>query len=427
VSELGAGIIEGGDWPELLPFMFSCVQSGQGRLMEAALLIFEQLARCVVGELTQYLGTLHGVLHACLGHESMDVKIAAFRATCMFIRALDSPAERDSFQAAVPALLAVVGAALNAGDELAAQQAVELLIEVADEHPRFLRRQLPAAVDAMLQIAESEALDEGTRRLATEFLVTLCEAREKAPGMMRKLPNLVHRLFACCVAFLLDIEDDPAWHAAEDERDAEEGEGELYDFGQQCLDRLALALGGKTLVPVAGAALPALMADAGDWRRRHAALICLAQVAEGCAKVMGEEEVSGQLVGLCLAGAADPHARVRWAACQALGQLCTDLGPGLQEAHHARVLPALMALMDDFANPRVQVRRQGLVFCVVFCVFFLALVMCVFCVGGGGWGGGGGRAQKCCAMFEARWRSCPSALGASFSAGARAPPALRGR
>jgi hypothetical protein len=41
-----------------------------------------------------------------------------------------------------------------------------------------------------LQIAESESLDEGVRMLAAEFLVTLCEAREKAPGMMRKLPQV---------------------------------------------------------------------------------------------------------------------------------------------------------------------------------------------------------------------------------------------
>ena len=190
VSELAAGIIERGEWPELLPFMFQCVQSGQERLMEAALLIFEDLARYVMPQLAQQLGTLHEVLHSCLGHPSMDVKLAAFRATCMFIRALDSPADRDRFQSALPLMLAVVGAALNAADELAAQTAVELLIEVADEHPRFLRRRLPEVADAMLQIAGTESLDEGTRRLAAEFLVTLCEAREKAPGMMRKLPQV---------------------------------------------------------------------------------------------------------------------------------------------------------------------------------------------------------------------------------------------
>lgn len=51
--------------------------------------------------------------------------------------------------------------------------------------------------------------------------------------------------------------------------------------------------------------------------------------------------------------------QVRWAACQALGQMCTDLGPDIQEGHHAAILPALMAAMDDFNNPRVQVRRAA--------------------------------------------------------------------
>jgi hypothetical protein len=56
------------------------------------------------------------------------------------------------------------------------------------------------------QIAEAEQLEDSTRQLAAEFLVTLCEAREKAPGMMRKLPQLVARLFQCLVTFLLDVE-----------------------------------------------------------------------------------------------------------------------------------------------------------------------------------------------------------------------------
>ncbi len=52
--------------------------------------------------------------------------------------------------------------------------------------------------------------------------------------------------------------------------------------------------------------------------------------------------------------------QVRWAACQALGQMCTDLGPDIQEKCGVRILPALIALMDDFNNPRVQV---GVAFC----------------------------------------------------------------
>ncbi len=57
-----------------------------------------------------------------------------------------------------------------------------------------------------MQISEATELEDSTRQLATEFLVTLCEAREKAPGMMRKLPQHLARLFQCLVFFLLDIE-----------------------------------------------------------------------------------------------------------------------------------------------------------------------------------------------------------------------------
>lgn len=62
------------------------------------------------------------------------------------------------------------------------------------------------------------------------------------------------------------------------------------------------------------------------------------------------------LLGAWLQGLQDSHAKVRWAACQALGQMCTDLGPELQSSQHQRVLPGLMAVMDDFSQPRVQVR-----------------------------------------------------------------------
>ena len=46
-------------WPELLPFIFSCVQSGDTRLMEAALNVFADLARSIMTTLMQYMGTLH--------------------------------------------------------------------------------------------------------------------------------------------------------------------------------------------------------------------------------------------------------------------------------------------------------------------------------------------------------------------------------
>jgi len=400
VSELAGATIEASAWDELLPFVFQCAQGGGGggggasgaggastsgdggaaaaarasgdgsngnpdgtsdatRLVEAGLLIFSALAHYLAGPLLPYLGTLHGVLASCLSSPHPDVSIAAVRAVVAFVQSPLSQQDRDGLSSLVPGALAAVGAALNAGDEVAAREGIELLMEVAEDHPRFLRRSLPELVDAMLQVASADPLDPATRQLAAELVLTLCEARSRAPGMMRKLPAAVARLFEVLLTFLLDVDDDAGWMRADTDAHLGDGDGELFEVGQECLDRLALAMGGSAVAPLASAALPRLLGDAGDWRKRHAALVCLAQIAEGCSKVMGAQLPS--LVDFCLAGVQDPHPRVRWAACQALGQMCTDLGPQLQATQGDRVLPALLAAMRDDRHqsgtgpaPRVQ-------------------------------------------------------------------------
>jgi hypothetical protein len=62
---------------------------------------------------------------------------------------------------------------------------------------------------------------------------------------------------------------------------------------------VAIALGGKNIVPFAGTLLPQWLNDA-DWRKRHAALICLAQIAEGCQKVDGGIKHGAHSHGICL-------------------------------------------------------------------------------------------------------------------------------
>ena len=164
-----------------------------------------------------------------------------------------------------------------------AQEALELLIELAEAEPRFLRRQIMEVVGSMLQIAEAGSLEEGTRHLAVEFVITLAEARERAPGMMRKLPQFIQRIFGVLMNLLLNIEDELDWYNVESEDD-DAGETSNYGVGHECLDRLSISLGGNTIVPVASELFPVFLA-AEEWQKRHAALIALAQIAEGCSKV----------------------------------------------------------------------------------------------------------------------------------------------
>ena len=153
--------------------------------------------------------------------------------------------------------------ALNCGQEVTAQEALELLIELAGTEPRHLRRQLVDVVGSMLQISEAESMEENTRHFTIKFVITLAEARERAPGMVRKLTLFIQRLFAMLMNMLLDVEDDPAWHNAETE-DEDADETSNYAFCQECLDRLSISLGGNTIVPIASELFPAFLATS-EW------------------------------------------------------------------------------------------------------------------------------------------------------------------
>ncbi|XP_021282305.1 importin-5-like [Herrania umbratica] len=361
IAELASSIVAIGGWPELLPFLFQCVNSPNPNLQESALLIFSRLAQNI-GETTEtlipHLNTLHSVFFKCLSNPtSCDVRIAALSASISFIQCISNGKDRDTFQDLLPLMMQTLTEALNSGLEATAQEALELLIELAGSEPRFLRRQIMEVVGSMLQIAEAESLEEGTRHLAVEFVITLAEARERAPGMMRKLPQFIRRLFGVLMNMLLDVEDEQDWYNAESE-DEDAGETSNYGVGQECLDRLSISLGGNTVVPVASELFPVFLA-AAEWQKRHAALIALAQIAEGCSKVMIRN--LEQVVSMVLNSFQDAHPRVRWAAINAIGQLSTDLGPELQTQFHHKVLPTLAGAMDDFQNPRVQAHAASAV------------------------------------------------------------------
>ena len=49
----------------------------------------------------------------------------------------------------------------------------------------------------------------------------------------------------------------------------------------------------------------------------------------------------------------DPHPRVRWAGCNALGQMSTDFAGTMQEKYHHIVLPNIIPVLDS-PEPRIQ-------------------------------------------------------------------------
>lgn len=61
-------------------------------------------------------------------------------------------------------------------------------------------------------------------------------------GIMRKFPQVINWLLAILMNMLLDIEDNLAWHSTDTEHE-DAGDTSNYNVGQECLDRLFMAVG----------------------------------------------------------------------------------------------------------------------------------------------------------------------------------------
>jgi hypothetical protein len=120
--------------------------------------------------------------------------------------------------------------------------------------------------------------------------------------------------------------------------------------GEQCMDRLANKLGGQTILAPTFNWLPRMMTS-DAWRDRHAALMAISAISEGCKDLMVGE--LNQVLELVVPALRDPHPRVRWAGCNALGQMSTDFATTMQEKYHQIVVPSIIPVLKS-PEPRVQ-------------------------------------------------------------------------
>ncbi|XP_059281070.1 uncharacterized protein LOC132034724 [Lycium ferocissimum] len=352
ICRLATSLLPDNNWPELLPFLYQCLADSNNYFKKLAFLIFAELAEDI-GEtiVVPSAKTLHSRFRNTLNDDTLDldVRIAAVSAVIKFIQRMPSSNEKERFRDLLPGMMMTLTNAYLSKGEVADEKALTYFIKLAEDEPRFFRSQLVDVVSTMFEITEAETLEERTRHLAVEFLITLVEAKKRAPGMMKRVPLFISRCFAMLLKLLLDIKDDPAWHSAETNVFDYTGATSNFHVGRKCLERFSLALGGKSIAHVAIEQLSAY-SDAPEWEKRHAALIALTFIAEGCSKVMIKNL---EVVTLVLNCFQDPHPRVRWAACFAILRFLLDFSPHFQEKYHNQVFLALAAAMDD-SYPRVQ-------------------------------------------------------------------------
>lgn len=183
--------------------------------------------------------------------------------------------------------------------------------------------------------------------MVLEVMVSLSE---NAPAMVRKrAEKYVIALIPLVLQMMTDMDDDEDWATSDSVTDDDNSDNNV--IAESSLDRLACGLGGKCVLPHVMNALPAMLGHS-DWKQRYAALMAISAIGEGCHKQM--EAMLEQVMAGVLNFLRDPHPRVRYAACNAIGQMSTDFAPTFEKKFHEQVVPGLLSLLDDVQNPRVQ-------------------------------------------------------------------------
>ncbi|XP_077456296.1 importin-5 [Stigmatopora argus] len=346
-AELSRNLIDddgNNQWPEVLKYLFESVNSDNVGLREAALHIFWNFPGIFGNQQQHYMDVIKRMLVQCMQDQANpQIRMLAARAAASFVLSNESnSALLKHFADLLPGILQAVNDSCYQGDD----SVLKSLVEIADTAPKFLRPNLEATLQLSLKLCADPSLPNMHRQLALEVIVTLSET---AAAMLRKHINIVAQSVPQMLAMMVDLEEEEDWAMADELEDDDFDSNAVA--GESALDRIACGLGGKIILPLIKEHIR-LMLQNPDWKYRHAGLMALSAIGEGCHQQM--EAILNETVLSVLHFCADAHPRVRYAACNAIGQMATDFAPTFQKKFHEKVINTLLQTMNDQSNPRVQ-------------------------------------------------------------------------
>ncbi|GAB7363350.1 hypothetical protein MBLNU230_g3631t1 [Neophaeotheca triangularis] len=332
-------------WPDLLGALFQASQSPDAAMRESAFRIFETTPGIIE---KQHEDHVLGVFKSGVNDSEASVRLATMSAFSSFFQSLTKKSQVKYYEL-IPDILNTIVPLRDSKDSEQLTKALMAIIELAEVASKMFKNVFPTLVHLCIGMIADKDLDDQARQNALELMATFADYN---PTMCKKQPNYAQDMITQCLSLMTDVglddEDAEEWNSQED-LDTDDSDTN-HVAGEQCMDRLANKLGGQVILVPTFAWLPRMITS-GAWRDRHAALMAISAISEGCQELM-EGELD-KVLDLVVPALSDQHPRVRWAGCNALGQMSTDFKGTMQTKYHQIVLPALMPVLGA-PEPRVQ-------------------------------------------------------------------------
>ncbi|CAH1757572.1 14994_t:CDS:10 [Entrophospora sp. SA101] len=322
-------------WDQLLPALFEASKSLSVEHREAALRIFSAVPTLITDQPIEIVKQVFSENLQVV--DNPEIRMATLKASVAFVLETDQQ-NRSSFAELMPQMLDVLFPLVTKHDGDGLIDGIMVFIELGESLPRIFRPVLSSVISFSVSIMKDKSFEDNTRQTALELLLTLSET---SPSMMRKSPDFCTQVIPIALEMMTDLVDIDSWHTTDDLEDSDNDEN--YVVGEHAMDRLARNLGGKAVLPIAFQYIPSMLGSE-SWEQRHAALMAISAIGEGCVKIMEAE--LGKIIELVLPYLRDQNSRVRYAACNAIGQMSTDFQDTLQRKYHQLVLTNLIPVMD---------------------------------------------------------------------------------
>ncbi|KAH3899001.1 importin PSE1 SCDLUD_004422 [Saccharomycodes ludwigii] len=333
-------------WTQLLECVFQAMKSDDPTYRESSFRILTTVPY-LINNVDSNL--VLSVFEAGFTDANDDVKVSAVSAFVGYFRQLPK-SNWAKLGVLLPSLLNSLPKFLEDAKDYALSAAFEPLIELIELAPKLFKDMFNQIIQFVDIVIKTKDLDASTRTSALELLTVFSE---NAPQMCKSNPNYGNTVVMDTLMMMTEVSEDDdnaiEWQNSDDTDDNEEEV--TYDHARQALDRVALKLNGKYLAPFLFQYLEPMM-QSSEWRERFAALMALSSAAEGCRDVLISK--IGKILDMVIPLVNDPHPRVQYGACNALGQISTDFAPLIQRVSHERIVPALISRLSNDCCSRVQ-------------------------------------------------------------------------
>ncbi|KOS23432.1 Importin subunit beta-3 [Escovopsis weberi] len=357
VAEVARQYTDNSDsWPELLGALFQLSQAPESEKRENAYRVFATTPGIIEN---QHEEAVLAAFQRGFKDDAVQVRLAAMDAFASFFRAISKKGQ-SKYYALIPDVLNILPPIKDTQDSDDLSKALVALIDLAETAPKMFKPLFQNLVQFNISVIQDKELDNICRQNALELMATFADY---APSMCRKDASYTTDMITQCLSLMTDLgedDDDAAEWLSSDDLETDESD-QNHVAGEQTMDRLANKLGGQTILAPTFNWLPRMITSMA-WRDRHAALMAISAISEGCRELMIGE--LSQVLDLVIPALSDPHPRVRWAGCNALGQMSTDFAPKMQTDYYDRVLKAIIPVLK---SPEARVKSHAAAALVNFC------------------------------------------------------------